>query len=125
MYFYCVLEGEKATWYSGTLSFPITKEDIIVMYEESFKRRFEDSYKIMRIEDVNISNQIMSKKGYYNEIDGWRFEEPPQADVEVEYNVKEELFKTQTLLLQAEMDNQDLGNQLFNLQTELMMKGVL
>jgi hypothetical protein len=123
--FYCVLEGTKVTWYSGIISFSITEEDIKIMYEDAFKRDFQDTFEIIQIGDTDIANKIMTNKATYDGIN-WNFTSCDELTPEPnQINLEEELFKSQTQLLQTEIDKNDLGTQLFNLQTSLIQKGVL
>ncbi|GIP35517.1 hypothetical protein [Paenibacillus sp. J2TS4] len=49
---------------------------------------------------------------------------PPRKPTETEI-LGEQLFDTQTELIQTKKENETLGRQLFDLQTDLMLKGVL
>jgi hypothetical protein len=77
--FYVVLKEEKVKWYSGNISFPLTNDDIRIMYEEVYKEPIGDST-ILEVDDSEIANKIMNNKAAYNEDDGWTFV-PHEVDI--------------------------------------------
>lgn len=123
--FYCVLKDNKVNWHSGIIDFPLCNEDIRIMYKEENNEEFDNgACKIFNIQDRDLINNIMTKEVIWDGSE-WIVNDIELTPNPTEYNIEEELFNTQTQLLQSQIQNQELGQQLFDLQTLLISQGVI
>ncbi len=123
--FYCVLKDNKVNWHSGIIDFPLSNEDIRIMYKEENSEEFDNNTcKIFNIQDRDLINNVMTKEVIWDGSE-WIVNDIELTPNPTEYNIEEELFITQTQLLQSQIQNQELGQQLFDLQTLLISQGVI